>query len=149
MYSRCKVLSSYLTLALEIKLSNRYIYLFFSMLHSASTFLSKCSFRSFLFALSSSITRTSVNYVQKGDGFLASVQTCVVNFLLWLLLELSSFLVWLHWCSVFVFAYIIYIFERSSSSSSGKSTFYSVLEDKRCHDSAWHWIHSACMAVHK
>lgn len=107
-YSRCKVLSSYLTLALEIKLSNRYIYLFFSMLHSASTFLSKRSFRSFLFAFSSSITRTSVNYVQKDDGFLASVQTCVVNFLLWLLLELSSFLVWLHWCSVFVFAYIIY-----------------------------------------
>lgn len=72
-------------------MSNRYIYLFFSIMCLLSLTLYRCvnllSIHHSLWALflvhsSTSSTKTSVNYAQKDDGFLANVQMLVIIFFL-------------------------------------------------------------------
>lgn len=94
---------------LKIKLSNRYIYLFFSMMHT----LRQPFARYFFFCKSCHLNffpafgfQNSVNYVQKDGGFsffsvfLASVQTCVVNFVV----DVAVFV-----CSIFRYVFFIYV----------------------------------------
>lgn len=99
---------------LEAELSNRYIYLFLSMIYSLRQPSSRLpfgllSFLSFFhfsltlspIFLSMSSTKTSVNYAQRGDGFWQASKCALSFFCAWFLPRVFFLCHWFRWSGDF------------------------------------------------